>query len=164
MDRPGGRVLNFFEFFVHKDNNKMPDYIENHLSEMLAVNILAKACQTKYREWIIVSRDSVDDGFLNIWISIFKRKKLYNKIPMHILIKNKTTVKILDIKVLGKDRSKGYGTIFLDELFEIIEENKLKRITGHAERPDDPILIKFYKKFEIEIVKDQLMWESEDIT
>lgn len=112
-----------------------------------------------FGEWVIVSREPEDLNFIYVWVSTFVRGKLNKKMPIYLSVDSKNeAIKILDIKVLGNDRSKGYGSALIEELFEIIKERKIKAIKGLAERPNDPILINFYKKYGIEIVGSQLKW------
>ena len=142
-------------------NNRQPEYINEYIKKLIKQKHQSvKSCKTKYGEWVVVSRNGENDRYINIWISTFKRNKIHKMMPMYLKISvNQSSVKILDIKVLGEDKSKGYGSIFMDVLFEIINYRKLNKITGLAERPEDPRLVAFYKKYGILIVGSQLKWE-----
>lgn len=135
-----------------------PRHILEFMSSNQRKNVWMKPQLTKYFEWVVIYQDQKSD-FFNLWIAIFEKGKMSNLIPMHLFQEN-GVIQILDIKVLGNNRSKGYGEIFLNELFRIIESENIIKVKGLAERPNDPVLIGFYKKFGIEIINDSIYWQA----
>lgn len=153
--------MNFFDWFrSKKKSNEVPNYIENYLFENADIGQEIAHRYTKYNDWVVIRTCNEGQGFISIWMTTFFLKKPHKELLMSLHIEEDKTLKILDIKVLNEDRSKGYGTVFMHELFAIVKSNEIKKITGLAERPADPQLINFYKKFGIIIVNNKLHWES----
>lgn len=141
--------------------NKTPKYIEKYIEQepMHGHPLLNRV--TKYGEHVVINYIYEEFDFITIWMTIFKRGKIADRFPMYLSFeKDESTLKILEIKILGKNRSKGYGTIFMDEAFKFIESNNVKKITGLAERPNDSQLLNYYKNYGIEIRGNNLYWES----
>ena len=109
-------------FFKQKKtiaNDKIPYFIQNYIleydhhlrNEKELVKI--EAAKTKYNEWIVMAVEENTYGDVHVWLTNFINKKIKNMIPMYLNIDVKSsTLKIYDLRVLGNDRSKGYGSIF----------------------------------------------------
>lgn len=158
-------------FFKRKQtaaNDKTPDFIQNYIleydhhlrneTELLKI----EAAKTKYNEWIVIAVEENTYGDVHVWMTNFINKKIKNMFPMYLNVDDKSSaLKIYDLKVLDNDRSKGYGSLFMKTLFEIVETREIMKISGWVERPEDPTLVDFYKKFGISIVGTNLHWERE---
>ncbi|MGG3803151.1 GNAT family N-acetyltransferase [Metabacillus fastidiosus] len=114
--------------------------------------------QTKYQEWVIVTQDIDEYDSIYLRLLSFRRKKLYKVMPMYLVCRG-NTMKIMDIKVLNNDVNKGYGSVLMKEMFRIVNERNIEKITGIAERPDDERLIYFYKKHGFSLNGSKLLWE-----
>lgn len=153
--------MSFFLWLQPTKENDTLEYIEKYIEQETLNENPPLHRITKYGEHVVINYVYEEFDFITIWMTIFKKGNIADKFPMYLFFeKDELTLKILEIQVLGKNRSKGYGTIFMDEVFNFIESNNVEKLTGLAQRPNDPQLINFYKNYGIEIRGNDLYWES----
>lgn len=141
-------------------NVSPPKHITNYIKANNNERQKMKYCKTKYNEWVIMTL-SKSDASIIVKLINFKDGRTYKRFSMYLTLQQeKNYIQLDDIQVFDKDTGKGYGSLFINELFEIVKEFNVNGITGTLERPKDKRLKTFYKKFGFTIHDDKLTWEK----